>query len=509
MASTPTPSLRIEIPASGDYRGSWAEVMERILKQIDASIAGVTVVNTTGGTTTLTDTQYEDNQSRQAVIVVTGALGAPVTLVLPARSKKYTVINRTTGGSHNVSLKTAAGDAVVGPGRGSAGNIYVNSSNEIVLIGPFANFATGAITSTSYALLSALTAETNRATDEENTLSKIDGSRAFTGPVGGIRPTASAHLATKEYVDDVAGIGETSFVTTGSSSAYVVTTGIDLSLTDGLTISIRPHTTNAEGCTLNLDGKGAKPLRGIAGKSLPVGVAIQGTPYQVRYVSAAQEWLFLGYFGDPYNVPIGGFLDYVSTTPPNSYFVLPFGQAISRTTYAALFNLTGTTFGVGNGTTTFNLPDLRGRTVIGLDNMGGSAASRVTTAGSGINGASIGSAGGAQTVALARANLPNVSPSFTGDAVADHKHLLLADATVSNGSSPTSSNQVPRRGTATESSFNFVIYGTSTAATIGLSSSAGGHTPSGTVESLNGGVTQTAINKMPPAIVLPKLLRVI
>jgi microcystin-dependent protein len=50
------------------------------------------------------------------------------------------------------------------------------------------------------------------------------------------------------------------------------------------------------------------------------------------------------------------------------------GQAVSRTTYAALFAVIGTTYGAGDGSTTFNLPDLRGRAPVGLDNMGGSAA---------------------------------------------------------------------------------------------------------------------------------------
>ncbi len=42
------------------------------------------------------------------------------------------------------------------------------------------------------------------------------------------------------------------------------------------------------------------------------------------------------------------------------------GAAVSRTTYAALFALIGTTYGAGNGTTTFNLPDLRDRTAVGV-----------------------------------------------------------------------------------------------------------------------------------------------
>ncbi len=44
------------------------------------------------------------------------------------------------------------------------------------------------------------------------------------------------------------------------------------------------------------------------------------------------------------------------------------GQAVSRTTYAALFAIIGTTYGTGNGSTTFNLPDLRGEFVRGWDN---------------------------------------------------------------------------------------------------------------------------------------------
>ena len=44
------------------------------------------------------------------------------------------------------------------------------------------------------------------------------------------------------------------------------------------------------------------------------------------------------------------------------------GSAVSRTTYAALFAAIGTEYGVGDGTTTFNLPDLRGEFMRGWDN---------------------------------------------------------------------------------------------------------------------------------------------
>jgi microcystin-dependent protein len=75
---------------------------------------------------------------------------------------------------------------------------------------------------------------------------------------------------------------------------------------------------------------------------------------------------------------------------------LCFGQAISRTSFAALFAVIGTTWGAGDGSTTFNLPDLRGRAMFGIDNMGGSPANRITSGASGISGVTLGASGGTE-----------------------------------------------------------------------------------------------------------------
>jgi microcystin-dependent protein len=64
-------------------------------------------------------------------------------------------------------------------------------------------------------------------------------------------------------------------------------------------------------------------------------------------------------------VPAGTIMAWAGSTAPSGY-VLADGSALSRTTYAALFAICGTTFGVGDGTTTFTLPSLTGRTVIGV-----------------------------------------------------------------------------------------------------------------------------------------------
>src|SRR5579859_5390899 len=92
-------------------------------------------------------------------------------------------------------------------------------------------------------------------------------------------------------------------------------------------------------------------------------------------------------------VPIGAVTDYAGATAPAGW-LLCFGQLVSTTTYAALFAALGTTYGSGGGT--FGIPDHRGRTSYGQDNMGGSAASRITVAGGNFDGTVLGNVGGLQ-----------------------------------------------------------------------------------------------------------------
>jgi microcystin-dependent protein len=72
-----------------------------------------------------------------------------------------------------------------------------------------------------------------------------------------------------------------------------------------------------------------------------------------------------------------------------------------------LFAAIGTTYGSGDGSTTFNLPDLRGRSAFGVDNMGGTSANRITTSGSGIDGTTLGANGGFETITLTVSQIPS------------------------------------------------------------------------------------------------------
>lgn len=91
-------------------------------------------------------------------------------------------------------------------------------------------------------------------------------------------------------------------------------------------------------------------------------------------------------------LPAGTILQYAGSASPAGWLLCN-GATISRADYAALFTAIGTAFGSGDGSTTFNLPDFRGRVPVGLDNMGGSSANRITAS----QADTLGGSGGAQS----------------------------------------------------------------------------------------------------------------
>jgi microcystin-dependent protein len=109
-------------------------------------------------------------------------------------------------------------------------------------------------------------------------------------------------------------------------------------------------------------------------------------------------------------LPVGTVMPYAGASAPNGY-LLCYGQEISRTTYAILYSVIGEFYGAGDGSTTFLLPDLRGRVVAGQDDMGGSSANRLTNADDGLNGDTLGASGGGETQTLVTGNLPAYTPA--------------------------------------------------------------------------------------------------
>jgi microcystin-dependent protein len=216
-----------------------------------------------------------------------------------------------------------------------------------------------------------------------------------------VNDSARAEMASvAKWRDDISGA-----ITTGGTSTALTVASYqvfdNLTRLNGQMIAFTPHTTNGATVTLNVDGLGAKPLRSAPSTELLAGTLIQGTPYVAVYNNSDAVFYLHGFYGNPYNVPLLGGLDYWDTVAPNSSFIFPAGQAISRTTYSAAFARWGTTYGAGDGSTTFNVPDKTGR----VSAMKEAGATRLTSTYFGGNSANLGAVGGSDSHTLTTAQL--------------------------------------------------------------------------------------------------------
>lgn len=248
------------------------------------------------------------------------------------------------------------------------------------------------------------------------------------GTVNGSARAMMAAIA--RWRDDNSGL----VTTGGSSSAYTLSSPYTTytALATGLTIGFKANHTNTGPATFNLSSIGAKDIKFFEGwvgeVDLLPGQIQAGGYYQAVYDAALDSgngaWVLLN--PAPTEL-IGEIKLFAGPTAPTGWLFC-YGQAISRTTYARLFSAIGATYGGGDGSSTFNLPDLRGRLPVGRDDMGGSAASRVTSAGSGIDGTSLGGVGGAQTVTLATTEIPSHTHTGTTDSDGSHGHTATTDS---------------------------------------------------------------------------------
>jgi microcystin-dependent protein len=111
-------------------------------------------------------------------------------------------------------------------------------------------------------------------------------------------------------------------------------------------------------------------------------------------------------------MPSGSITQFAGSTAPSGWLSCD-GTAVSRTTYAALFAVIGTTYGAGDGSTTFVLPNMKGRVPVGYD----SAQTEFDA---------LGEAGGAKTHTLTAAEIPSV-------AAANHTHAAGTFAAADHG----------------------------------------------------------------------------
>jgi microcystin-dependent protein len=217
------------------------------------------------------------------------------------------------------------------------------------------------------------------------------------------------------------------YVTTGSSNAYVLTPDVALpAYATGERYSFRANFANTGSCSLNISGLGARTIKKYTGSgtaTLASGDIQSGQPVTVEY-DGTDMILVTPHANLPTSAdvqaataPTGSVIPFAGTAQPAGW-LLCFGQAVLRTEYAALFTAIGTTYGTGDGSTTFNVPDLRGRVVAGQDDMGGTSANRLTNQTGGVDGDTLGATGGAETHTLTTAQMPAHTHTYVSSAAA-------------------------------------------------------------------------------------------
>lgn len=173
-----------------------------------------------------------------------------------------------------------------------------------------------------------------------------------------------------------------------------------------------------------------------------------------------------------------------TTTAPPRGWLWCHGQVVNQADYPALYAAIGTAYSAGGESDQqFRLPDLRGRTVFGLDNMGGTDAGRIST------GNTLGTTGGAETVTLDSSNLP----SHTHD-LGSHTHSFTPSGSVSVSATAITVSGLVVGGGATQVPTGWSPGSASFSGNSGTTGGASGSTGSAG--------SSSAVNKMPPHIVL-------
>jgi hypothetical protein len=162
MASTATTNIRLE-KQEQSVAQTWGTALNTLIDIVDASVCGLTSISTTGGTTTLTNTDYTVTDAKYAVLRVTGTTTSNVIIRVPTIagfSKTYLVLNETVeGGSSTTVTIDTSGHAGVAVARNCAANVLVRNiggTHNVSYVGPVVVQSTGAPNSATGAVASSV-----------------------------------------------------------------------------------------------------------------------------------------------------------------------------------------------------------------------------------------------------------------------------------------------------------------------------------------------------------------
>ena len=363
MASTYSPSLRLELIGDGDQSGIWGQTTNNNLGAlIEQAISGVMTITMADANYTMSNYNGVVDEARNQVLVLAGALTATRNLIAPLVEKTYLVKNSTTGGQ-SVQIIGSSGLGVTIP-NGITTYVYCDGTNFYnALSGSVGSFTVNgnlAVTGTT-SLTGALSASTATFSGAISSVSP-----AFTGTP--TAPTASAgtnttQIATTAFV--AAATGTLGTMSTQNANAVAITggsiTGItDLAVSDGGTGS---STFTANSVVL---GNGTSALNGnmVAPGASGNLLVSNGTTWTSATLASSGVKLGLGITGETWNNVTGSRSANTTYTNSRSYPIMVSIQLTtgsSGITNPSYFYVNGIVVGQSNsggwtGATTFSVP---------------------------------------------------------------------------------------------------------------------------------------------------------
>lgn len=147
--ATYTNSLRLVLPATGEYPGTWGvQANNGLTSLVDTSVAGTATITMTAADYTLSTANGASDEARAAILNVDGTPGAARNIIVPAVSKLYVVYNNTTGGFAQ-TVKTSAGTGVSVP-NGATAYLRCDGTNVVAAVNYLGSLSLGTALSTSF-----------------------------------------------------------------------------------------------------------------------------------------------------------------------------------------------------------------------------------------------------------------------------------------------------------------------------------------------------------------------
>lgn len=291
MTSTYSPSLRLELMATGDQSGTWGTTTNTNLGTLlEQAITGVLSVAEGDTTLTLTTVNGGSDQARNAVVNLTGAMTGAHNVVVPTANKLYLIKNSTTGG-YAVTVKTASGSGVA-IAAGTSQWVYCDGTNVVQgLVG-------GSIDGGTITNITGLTMASGVASPATNDAAAL-GTGALSWSDLFLASGAVINIANGNWVAThtsailTVGTGDLRITTAGTNTASVVTVGGTQTLTNKTLTSpaVTGNVALPSGGVLNWNSgnvtltqsAGALALSGSAAALLDISASVAG---QIKFPAA-------------------------------------------------------------------------------------------------------------------------------------------------------------------------------------------------------------------------------